>query len=241
MKKYMMLLIVPILFQSSAFAGDAAKIQEAKAAINKAIMPQLQAAQFAMRNATNLEFDSIVQALVLFSETGLNDRVIVGIVHMQSIKKALERFKTQENKKLSYYSWLMGSSVLVQQIKIQIAYADKTLSWLGTKKSGSGIAAILGYVSIASIAAFEAFNIGYEFKTRLMFNEMDNVLPFTKQISSKGDRAKAYAALGLTNNATQDAIKAAYRKLALQYHPDKNSEGAERFKNINAAYQLLTQ
>ncbi|MCV3753936.1 DnaJ domain-containing protein [Ureaplasma zalophigenitalium] len=51
-----------------------------------------------------------------------------------------------------------------------------------------------------------------------------------------------YEVLGVSKTATQDEIKKAFRKLAKEYHPDKNdSHDAEnRFKEINEAYEVLS-
>ena len=48
-----------------------------------------------------------------------------------------------------------------------------------------------------------------------------------------------YATLGVDSNATAIEIKKAYRTLSKKYHPDKNPDGAERFKNIADAYDTL--
>lgn len=52
-----------------------------------------------------------------------------------------------------------------------------------------------------------------------------------------------YETLGVPKSAGPDDIKAAFRKLASQHHPDKNPDdpkAAVRFKEINAAYQVLS-
>lgn len=52
-----------------------------------------------------------------------------------------------------------------------------------------------------------------------------------------------YEILGLDKNASEDDIKKAFRKQAIQYHPDKNQgnkEAEDKFKEINEAYQVLS-
>lgn len=52
-----------------------------------------------------------------------------------------------------------------------------------------------------------------------------------------------YKILGVERNATEAEIKSAFRKLALQYHPDRNpgnKQAEEKFKEINEAYEVLS-
>jgi len=51
-----------------------------------------------------------------------------------------------------------------------------------------------------------------------------------------------YETLGVSENASADEIKKSYRKLARKYHPDinKDESAVEKFKEINAAYEVLS-
>lgn len=53
------------------------------------------------------------------------------------------------------------------------------------------------------------------------------------------DNKKLYEVLGVDQKATQEEIKRAFRKLAIQHHPDKGGD-SEKFKEINAAYEILS-
>uniref|UniRef100_A0AB39JCY4 Chaperone Protein Dnaj n=1 Tax=Florenciella sp. virus SA2 TaxID=3240092 RepID=A0AB39JCY4_9VIRU len=48
-----------------------------------------------------------------------------------------------------------------------------------------------------------------------------------------------YDILGIKSNASQDAIKKAYRKLSMEKHPDKNPSAINEYKKINEAYEIL--
>ena len=59
---------------------------------------------------------------------------------------------------------------------------------------------------------------------------------------------KYYKILGLNNNASEEEIKKAYKKMAIKYHPDKQTNKSEeekvdaekKFKEIAEAYEILT-
>jgi len=52
--------------------------------------------------------------------------------------------------------------------------------------------------------------------------------------------ADYYRVLGINKGASEDEIKKAFRKLAHKYHPDKKGGDEKKFKEINEAYQILS-
>src|SRR4030095_4403965 len=63
------------------------------------------------------------------------------------------------------------------------------------------------------------------------------------QRENKVSKRDYYEVLGVSRNATEQELKSAYRKLALQYHPDRNPgdhTAEEKFKEINEAYGVLS-
>jgi DnaJ family protein C protein 7 len=81
------------------------------------------------------------------------------------------------------------------------------------------------------------------FLTQIVTIEYRSLLQKAELELKKSLRKDYYKILGLSKDASDADIKKAYRKLALQYHPDKNAgdEKAEaRFKEIGEAYTILS-
>ena len=73
---------------------------------------------------------------------------------------------------------------------------------------------------------------------------------YINEANQKGEQARNrdyYQILGISRNATPEEIKKAYRKLALKYHPDRNSESEQskkiaqrKFQDVSDAYVVLS-
>eukprot|EP00758_Cryptobia_borreli_P001690 Tbor_TRINITY_DN2451_c0_g1::TRINITY_DN2451_c0_g1_i1::g.2549::m.2549 len=54
------------------------------------------------------------------------------------------------------------------------------------------------------------------------------------------DNIKLYEVLGVDRRASEAVIKSSYKKLAILYHPDKNPNGGEKFKELSFAHSILS-
>src|ERR1700693_1380175 len=64
----------------------------------------------------------------------------------------------------------------------------------------------------------------------------------TITVDKKSERMSPHDTLGVPPDADLETIKAAYRKLAMQFHPDRNpgdAAAAARMKDINLAYEEI--
>ena len=76
---------------------------------------------------------------------------------------------------------------------------------------------------------------------------MQNKLKYAQQKAKAAKKKDYYKILGVEKGAPEKEIKTAYRKLALKWHPDKNSQTEEKkaraekmFKEINEAWAVLS-
>jgi molecular chaperone DnaJ len=81
-------------------------------------------------------------------------------------------------------------------------------------------------------------------KTESLFSLKEKEKPPPQNLlkTMKNPNKDYYKILGIDKSADADAIKKAYRKLAMQYHPDQNqNEGSEdKFKDLAEAYEVLS-
>jgi DnaJ family protein C protein 7 len=79
------------------------------------------------------------------------------------------------------------------------------------------------------------------------FPGIKNLIDVAKKEEKKSKKRDYYAILGVEKDANEIQIKKAYKKLAIKYHPDKNSSSEEAqklaektFRDVSDAYTVLS-
>lgn len=141
---------------------------------------------------------------------------------LQVLKKVLDQ-PIDEVQVASQIKRYMNYSSRLQltRLLLEIAYAD-------------------GEVNAAELRVIERISIEFG----LAAADLESLkAPFVKNV----DQDWAYKSLEITNQATNEEIKKAYRKMAMKYHPDKvnnlgeelKKSATEKFRAINEAYEHL--
>ncbi len=153
----------------------------------------------------------------------VKDLIKDAINSTQTLDELLQEFKT---------SFAYEPRLILLELIFQIIYTKDPVSQPELKIARE-IAAFL------EITQYDLRTI----EAKYMYNKQQH------QTSSRDAAAKHHATLGLEKGADKDAIKKAYRKLSMQYHPDKvghlgeefQTVAEEKMKEINAANDYLTK
>ena len=147
MKKYMILVLLIAGFQEASYSADLDK------KLNQAIMPELKSAQMLLKMSIKPELKMVVPALVAYGKMS-NINKILAVGHMQSIKAALQKYKSKQYSIWYTISWAFGSNpeIVTQQINPALEMVTNGLEDLNVVSYDSGYQ-IVPIIAIAFTAA----------------------------------------------------------------------------------------
>ena len=183
-------------------------------------------------------FSMLVLASYIIRADGKFLRVNFGESAVQQGNDIILRL-LEEQKKTTRYVYQQRIREVCQQIAVSLNYSERLqlLNFLVDLAKADG-----------SVPQSE-LNALYEIAQYLGMSrsDVDMMLNLNRGSSSEGTLEEAYKVLGVPPTATDDEVKKAYRKLALEHHPDRVSALGEdvrkaaekKFQEINAAKEKI--
>ena len=180
-----------------------------------------------------------VPILVLVTELGLGAAVaLVAGVMIYAVAYIVYKI---------FSSYLFNFFMATMMLLILVFDPQSLISMLGAATAYGALAGFLG------LGGFEAWWAGYrEERDRKLYEEYQRNERARRRQESRERRERAkeerrrslawcYKTLGIPITATLQEVKAAYRRMALRYHPDinKSRDAEARMKEINEAYERL--
>lgn len=186
MKKYILLALLPCAMQHAAYGADedvSTQDMDTIADINlnnqfnKVMMPYMMKAQKSMKSNVKLQFDDIIQGLVLFAGKARNNK-IVAIAHLQEMQAALEKYRSLQYPS-KWAAWFGPDSlIVVEKIDPALNKIDYVLESLGAASLDSHYGMLLNPVTLAfavaaSVAAVTAIRFALQHKILVLENRID--------------------------------------------------------------------
>ena len=135
-------------------------------------------------------------------------------------------------------------------VSVTCGYEYAIVLWIATRIVASVI--IKGAQSSSSYQTYDSYtyqsNYQSNYQKSYQHNNQHNTSNDWQKTESKS-MEHYYSVLGVSSNATDTEVKKAYRKLAMEYHPDHcansnevvRKRANERFRKVNEAYEAVKE
>lgn len=229
---------------SSFFIYAQESVEDKVVEIITPLIQKLKQAQDAeLQKAVYDSLSEVVQTSMQFLKEG-------GIQSSSMTKKGLQLSEKLKNRTLSLAERLANrfvdtaSATIENTAETATLHAEKRLQeteeYLSGKIAGGRVVPVGAKFSADKTKAFDEIS-GSFIPVKKVGDRYFFVIKKDKETKEADlNKKQAYEVLGLEQDSPFAVVKKKYHLLALKYHPDKNPDGGEKFKQISAAYALLS-